>query len=239
MLSVFPRSWPRLGPALLQAHSLARRAKSSQEAKSALIILAPGAEEMEFTISADVLRRAKVTGIRTYNNYYILFIYFIILINVTVAGLSDCEPVKCSRGVVIVPDTSLEQAVAQGSYDAVVLPGGLAGNKALMNSKAVGDVLRCQESQGGLIAAICAAPTTLGKHGIALGKSLTSHPDMKPQLEDKYCYVDDKIVVQDGNIITSRGPGTTFDFALKITEQLAGIEVAQKVAKEMLFTFKS
>ncbi|KAH8290509.1 hypothetical protein KR054_003716 [Drosophila jambulina] len=220
MLTVLRRSNACLGPAQLQAHLLAlMRTKSSQEGKSSFIILAPGAEEMEFTISADVLRRAKI--------------------NVTVAGLSDCEPVKCSRGVVVVPDTSLEQAVAQGSYDAVVLPGGLAGNKALMNSQAVGDLLRCQESKGGLIAAICAAPTTLGKHGIALGKSLTSHPDMKPQLVDKYCYIDDQIVFQDGNILTSRGPGTTFDFALKITEQLVGTEVAQKVAKEMLFTFKS
>lgn len=51
-------------------------------------------------------------------------------------------------------------------------------------------------------------------------------------------YIDDKTVVQDGNIITSRGPGTTFDFALKITEQLVGAEVAKEVAKAMLWTYK-
>ncbi|XP_017129712.1 protein DJ-1alpha [Drosophila elegans] len=199
--------------------NLLARYKSTDDAKTALIILAPGAEEMEFTISADVLRRGKI--------------------NVTVAGLHDCEAVKCSRSVVIVPDTSLELALTQGCYDVVVLPGGLAGNKALMNSSAVGELLRCQESKGGLIAAICAAPTALAKHGIGKGKSITSHPDLKLQLKDHYCYIDDETVVQDGNLITSRGPGTSFDFALKITEQLSGVEVAKEVAKAMLWTYKS
>jgi len=45
-------------------------------------------------------------------------------------------------------------------------------------------------------------------------------------------------VVQDKNIITSRGPGTSFDFALKITQELAGVEVAKEVAKAMLWTYK-
>ncbi|EDV98159.1 GH22956 [Drosophila grimshawi] len=185
--------------------------------KSALIILAPGAEEMEFTIAADVLRRAGIT--------------------VTVAGLTGSEPVKGSRDIYIVPDKSLKQAVDAQPYDVVVLPGGLGGSNAMCDSQAIGDLLRAQESAGRLIAAICAAPTALAKHGIATGKSLTSYPAMKPQLIDKYCYVDDKNVVQDGNLITSRGPGTAFEFALKISEQLAGAEKAKEVAKGLLLTF--
>ncbi|XP_030554126.1 protein dj-1beta [Drosophila novamexicana] len=189
----------------------------SSMTKSALIILAPGAEEMEFTIAADVLRRAGV--------------------NVTVAGLNGSEPVKCSRDVVIVPDKSLEEALADEPYDVVVLPGGLGGSNAMGDSKAIGELLRSQESAGRLIAAICAAPTALAKHGIATGKTLTSYPAMKPQLVDKYCYVDDANVVQDGNLITSRGPGTAYEFALKISEQLAGTAKAQEVAKGMLLNF--
>ncbi|XP_017053896.1 protein DJ-1alpha [Drosophila ficusphila] len=216
MISMLRKSLVTMG---LQMHSnLLARFKSNQEAKTALIILAPGAEEMEFTISADVLRRGNI--------------------NVTVAGLDGCEPVKCSRSVVIVPDTSLEEALTKENYDVVVLPGGLAGNKALMNSTAVGDLLRCQDSKAGLIAAICAAPTALAKHGIGKGKSITSHPDLKSQLKDNYCYIDDEAVVQDGNLITSRGPGTSFDFALKIIEQLVGVETAIKVAKPMLWPYK-
>ncbi|XP_030387095.1 protein dj-1beta [Scaptodrosophila lebanonensis] len=184
--------------------------------KTALIILAPGAEEMEFTIAADVLRRAGIA--------------------VTVAGLNGPDPVKCSRDIVILPDTSLETAVAQ-KYDVVVLPGGLGGSKAMADSQIVGELLRAQEGDGRFIAAICAAPTALAAHGIACGKTLTSYPAMKKQLEDKYSYVDDKNVVQDGNLITSRGPGTAYDFALKISEQLVGAEKVQEVAKGMLLTY--
>ena len=74
-------------------------------AKKALVILAPGAEEMETVISVDVLRRAKI--------------------DVTLAGLDGNEPVECSRSVKIVPDVSLDEAVDRGPFDVVLLPGGL------------------------------------------------------------------------------------------------------------------
>ena len=77
--------------------------------KKALLILAPGAEEMETVITADVLRRAKV--------------------EVIIAGLDSAEPVECSRGVKILPDSSLDSAAERGPYDLVVLPGGLGGRK--------------------------------------------------------------------------------------------------------------
>ncbi|XP_037813981.1 protein dj-1beta-like [Lucilia sericata] len=181
--------------------------------KTALIILAPGAEEMEFVISADVLRRAGV--------------------KVTVAGLSGTEPVKCSRDVVILPDTSLE-ASKSNKYDVVILPGGLGGSKAMAESAVVGEILKQQESEGRIVAAICAAPTALAAHSICQGKSLTSYPSVKSQLETIYKYIDDQTVVQDGNLITSRGPGTAFEFGLKIAEVLAGSDKAAEVAKGML-----
>ncbi|KMZ06927.1 protein dj-1beta [Drosophila simulans] len=190
--------------------------KFTKMSKSALVILAPGAEEMEFIIAADVLRRA---GIK-----------------VTVAGLNGGEAVKCSRDVQILPDTSLDQ-VASVKFDVVVLPGGLGGSNAMGESSLVGDLLRSQESAGGLIAAICAAPTVLAKHGVASGKSLTSYPSMKPQLVDNYSYVDDKTVVKDGNLITSRGPGTAYEFALRIAEELAGKDKVQEVAKGLLVAY--
>lgn len=92
---------------------------------------------------------------------------------------------KCSRDILIVPDTPLSK-VASEKFDVVVLPGGLGGSNAMGDSSAVGELLKNQEASGGLIAAICAAPTVLAKHGIASGKSLTSYPSMKAQLVDKY-----------------------------------------------------
>lgn len=120
----------------------------------------------------------------------------------------------------------------------LVLPGGLGGAKALANSKEVGELLKQQESNGGYIAAICAAPTALRAHQIGFGKSLTSYPSVKECLVEggKYIYKEDRVVV-DGKLITSRGPGTAFDFALNIVEQLQGKEKAAEVAKAMLLEY--
>uniref|UniRef100_A0A0K8TQW7 Putative transcriptional regulator dj-1 n=1 Tax=Tabanus bromius TaxID=304241 RepID=A0A0K8TQW7_TABBR len=181
--------------------------------KSALVILAPGAEEMEFVISADVLRRAGIS--------------------VTVAGLKGADDVKCSRDIVIKPDATFE-SVAQKQFDVVVMPGGLGGSNAMAESSAFGEFLKKQEASGKLIAAICAAPIALAAHGVCVGKSLTSYPSVKDKLADKYKYVDDKKVVQDGQLITSRGPGTAFDFALEVSKALVGEQKANEVAKAML-----
>jgi len=156
-------------------------------------------------------------------------------VNVTVAGLLNTESTKCSRDVVVVPDRSLAD-VAKDSFDAVVLPGGLGGSEALAKSSVVGEILRNHESGGKLIAAICAAPTALLAHKIGLGKSITSYPSVKDKLVADYKYVDDQIVVQDGQLITSRGPATAFAFALKIAENLVGAEKADTVSKGCLFT---
>ena len=128
-------------------------------AKKALVILSPGAEEMETVISVDVLRRAKI--------------------EVTLAGLESSDPVECSRSVKIVPDMSLENAMKQGPYNVIVLPGGLGGAKCLSESLKVKELLAQQERNNGFVAAVCAAPSALLCHGIATGKTITSHPVVK------------------------------------------------------------
>ncbi|XP_071805703.1 Parkinson disease protein 7 homolog [Asterias amurensis] len=182
---------------------------------SALLILASGAEEMETVIPADVLRRGKI--------------------DVTIAGLMGTAPVTCSRNVVIVPDKSLEEAEKKGLYDVVILPGGGEGAKNLAESSKVGEILRAHESAGKIIAAICAAPTALLSHGIAKGKTLTSHPAVKEKMEadGTYKYSEDS-VVKDGTLITSRGPGTAFNFALALVEELKGKEVAESLVSPMI-----
>lgn len=73
-------------------------------------------------------------------------------------------------------------------------------------------------------------------HGIAEGKNVTSYPAMKKDMEDgKYNYKEEDVVV-DGNVITSRGPGTAFKFALKLVDLLIGKEKASEVAKGMLLS---
>lgn len=185
--------------------------------KHAVVILANGAEEMEFVICVDVLRRAGI--------------------NTTVASLlgtgGSITPVKCSREIVILPDTTLDQ-IDKDAVDCIVLPGGLDGSKAMAESALVGDILKHLEKKRKYIAAICAAPTVLLKHGIGMGKRITSYPYFKKQLEEKYQYDDENLVVQDEKLITSRGPYTAFAFALKIAEELVGEVKTKQVANGML-----
>ena len=180
--------------------------------KRALLLLADDAEEMEAVISIDVMRRAKI--------------------DVTVAGLS-LENVNCSRGVVIKPDKSVLDVKDQ-IFDIVVLPGGLGGSKKLAESAEVKEILSNHNKVGNYIAAICAAPTALAAHDIAKGKRITSYPSLQSQLEKDYAY-SDKRVVQDGNIITSRGPGTAFEFALTIVGCLTNQQIVEQLKQEMLF----
>ncbi|KAH9507302.1 Protein dj-1beta [Bulinus truncatus] len=178
---------------------------------SSLIFLAEGAEEIELVVTADVLRRAGF--------------------EVVIAGLSGEGPVKCSRNVHLVPDKSLKEALSK-HYDVLICPGGAQGSENLCKSKEVGAALQDQEKRGGYIAAICAAPTALVAHNIAKGKKLTSYPGMADKFKD-YKYLEDRVVV-DGKLITSRGPGTSFEFALAIVEQLEGKDKAQSQMKSLL-----
>ncbi|XP_050413027.1 Parkinson disease protein 7 homolog [Patella vulgata] len=181
---------------------------------TALVILCDGAEEMETVIIVDVLRRGAI--------------------DVTLAGLTGGDPVLCSRNVRIVPDKSLEEASKDGPYDIIVCPGGAKGAKNLCESGVVGKLLQAQESNGRYIAAVCAGPTALLTHGIGKGKSLTSHPSVKDQLmAEGYQYSEER-VVQDDKLITSRGPGTCFEFALKIVEAIHSADVAKSLVEPML-----
>lgn len=182
-------------------------------AKTALIILAEGAEEMETVIPVDVLRRAGI--------------------EVTIAGLLDKNAVECSRKVSIVPDKALFE-VADNKFDVVILPGGLKGANSLAESDEVGAVLRAHYESGRYIAAICAAPIALKSHGIAPGILLTSHPSVKSKLlEGGYKYSEDRVVTTN-RIVSSRGPGTALEFALKLVEVLVGTEKVKDVAAPMI-----
>lgn len=182
------------------------------EKPSALVLLAEGAEEMEAVISIDVMRRGGI--------------------HVTVAGVDGPDAVRCSRDVVITPDAALD--CVDGEFDVVVLPGGAGGAQRLAKSALVGEVLRKQEQRDGLVAAICAAPIALKAHGVFKNRQLTSHPSVKSMLEDWGDYTDHPVAA-DGNLITSRGPGTAFAFALRIVGTLTDAERMVEVRAPMMF----
>src|SRR3989338_5801356 len=163
-----------------------------------LVPLAQGCEEIEAVTVIDILRRAGIT--------------------VVGAGL-DNQPVRASRGVVLVPDTTLD-AVLNDDFDMIVLPGGQPGTDHLKADARVIKLVRQMAQQGKYVAAICAAPSVLASAGLLDGKRATSYPtclDDFPNID-----VQTSAVVEDGNLITSRGPGTAMDFALTLVERLVG-----------------
>ena len=179
---------------------------------TALVLLAEGAEEMETVISIDVLRRGRI--------------------DVTVAGIDGPDPVRCSRGVVITPDVAL--AEVNGAFDVIVLPGGAEGAKRLAQSAKVGELLREQEQSGRWAAAICAAAIALPAHGVFRDRKLTSHPSVKSMVETWGEYSEHSVVA-DRNLITSRGPGTAFAFALRIVGTLTDAQRMVQVRAPMMF----
>lgn len=165
-----------------------------------LVPLAPGCEEIEAVTIIDLLRRAGI--------------------EVVTAGL-DALPVRASRGVVLVPDTTLDQALGR-DYDMVVLPGGQPGTDNLDREPRIRELLLKMANNGKFTAAICAAPKVLANAGLLQGRRATSFPNAisAASLADiDYC---EEPVVEDGTVITSRGPGTAMDFALTLIERLAG-----------------
>jgi protein DJ-1 len=175
--------------------------------KTALVLLASGAEEIEVSIIVDVLRRGGV--------------------KVTLAGVSGSGAVICSRGLRVLPDVALGDVA--GSFDAVVLPGGAQGAENLGNSPLVGRHLKTQWQRGRIVAAVCAAPLALLRHEIGLGQTVTSHPSVADSLRGAYTFSTDR-VVESGFLITSQGPGTCFEFTLKLLRRLRGAEVEREVA---------
>ncbi|HEY5602331.1 MAG TPA: DJ-1 family glyoxalase III [Gammaproteobacteria bacterium] len=165
---------------------------------SVLVPLAQGCEELEAVTIIDLLRRAGI--------------------DVVTASL-DSEPIRASRGTVLIADQILDQALQQ-SFDMVVLPGGLPGADHLNTDPRILKLLAKMADMNQFIAAICAAPKVLATAGLLSGKRATAFPGVLEKLSLPDTDIVKDPVVIDGNVITSRGPGTAMDFALQLIELL-------------------
>jgi protein deglycase len=173
----------------------------------ALVPLADGFEEVEAVTVIDLLRRGGV--------------------EVVSAGLAP-GPVTGSHGLTIAPDASLDTVFEQ-DFDMVVLPGGMPGAKHLAADARVIALLKRMAGAGRTTAAICAAPSVLAKAGLLANKRATSYPGfLKPDSAPGLA-LSVEAVVEDGEVITSRGPGTAMDFALALLERLEGKGTRQSV----------
>jgi 4-methyl-5(b-hydroxyethyl)-thiazole monophosphate biosynthesis len=179
--------------------------------KSVLVPVADGSEEIEAVTLIDVLRRAEA--------------------DVTVASVNNLQ-ITASRGVKLVADCGIE-ACADRLFDLVVLPGGMPGAEHLRDSSVLIQILDRQRSRGALYGAICASPAVvLEPHGFLQGRQATAHPAFVDRLKDSSSAR--LRVVVDGNCVTSRGPGTAMEFALKLVELLFGKAKRDEVAAPMV-----
>ncbi|MCG6941208.1 MAG: DJ-1/PfpI family protein [Thiohalocapsa sp.] len=177
-----------------------------------LVPLAQGCEEVEAVTIIDLLRRAGI--------------------EVVTAGL-DATPVQASRGTVLVPDTTLD-AVAEDTFDMVALPGGQPGANNLNADPRLAAIVSRQATQGRWCAAICAAPLMLADLGLLDGRQATSFPGALDTAKHPEIRLSEDAVVTDGNLVTSRGPGTAMDFALQLIELLVGRERRDEVESKLM-----
>jgi protein deglycase len=212
-------------PAALRPVAGAARPARALSASSAaparprvLVPIATGSEEMETACIVDVLRRAGC--------------------EVTLASCEDISTVSMSRGMLFSADTLLSSLRPDSEWECIALPGGMPGAAALAACTPLTAFLRAHAAQGRLVAAMCAAPVVvLQPLGLLDGVHATAHPAFsdKLPLQDS---VEGRVVL-DGNVVTSRGPGTAIEFSLALAQLLCGSEMAASVAGPLLLQPRS
>jgi len=179
----------------------------------AMILLAPGFEDLEAVTVLDLLRRAKF--------------------QVAIISLREDE-VTGARGTQIITDGNLSLIDKKRVFDLIVLPGGQPGADNLAADPRVISLIKAQAAAGRWVAALCAAPKVLAKAGLTQGKRITHFPGALSPSEQQGATITDNPVEVDGKLITGRSPGAAIDFALMLIEQLDGVELRQKVEADLV-----
>ncbi len=166
------------------------------------IFLDNGFEEIEAITTIDLLRRANI--------------------ELTTVSVSGNELVMGAHNISVKADKLFDQ-LNFADAEMLILPGGAT---KLHECQPLCELLIEHNNQDKLIAAICAAPSVLGRLGILHGKQATCYPGFEEYLGESYV---DGLVVESKNIITAKGPGLSSDFAFCIIEKTVGPEIADQV----------
>ncbi|MGN1393557.1 MAG: DJ-1 family glyoxalase III [Succinivibrionaceae bacterium] len=182
----------------------------------ALLVLSPGAEDIESITVVDILHRGGV--------------------EITIGAITTDYnlDIKCAHGTIIKADALLKD-IDTNVFDVIVIPGGLQGAMNCRDSRLLGNILRQQRMAGGIIAAICASPGfVLTAHGILdADVPATGYPGTTNEIIN---YVDAPVVADPVHrVITAQGPAYSADFAFTILKALEGEEKTHKVATDMLY----
>ena len=172
------------------------------------LFLIDGFEETEALCTVDILRRADI--------------------DVTTVSLGAGKRLAGKSRITVEADAMFGDILSK-EFDMLVIPGGTI---AYTEHEGLLKLVKEQDGKGLKLAAICAAPAVFAKLGLLKGRRAVIYPGMENWLEGSLACSD--IVVTDGNITTSKGPGTTVYFALRLVGELAGHETADSVADKFI-----
>lgn len=173
-----------------------------------LELLADGNETIELLTVVDYLRRADI--------------------KIDMVSTTGDINLRTSHGIKYQADYRLED-IDPNDYDGVYIPGGTEGAESLRDNEKVIEIVKNFNKKGKLIAAICAGPIVLDKAGVLEDKKATSFPTIKEELNNVGEYIEDELVVTDGNITTSRGAALTNYLALRLIEIIKGEDSKEEV----------
>ena len=169
------------------------------------VFLAQGFEEIEALAVVDILRRAEL--------------------EVKTVGVTG-EIVGGSHGIVVACDT-VEGVIDPSAAELIVLPGGIPGTLNLEASPIVRACVEYCVETGGLVAAICAAPSILGHMGLLKGRRAVCFPGFEQELAGAEMGTE-PVCAQEG-LVTARGAGVAVEFALALIKKFCGNEKAEQI----------
>lgn len=178
-----------------------------------VIAIANGFEEIEAVSIIDVLRRAQIA--------------------VTIAAVETKQLIG-THNIKIEADCMINE-IDSKDFDMVILPGGLPNAFTLADSHEVQKLVKELKNADKYVTAICAAPYALHKADV-LNENFTCYPSFEQKIRTNG-YHENKNVVLDGKVITSRGPATAMEFALELVKVLKGEESFTNLKNELLANF--
>ena len=190
--------------------------------KKVLILLSNGFEVMEAACFTEVFGWASIYGDIHFEQLSV--------------GLRS--PIRTTFGFDVLPERLLDE-INPDEFDALVIPGGFgdAGFYEEALSEPFFDVIRSFNRREAMIAAVCVSSLSLGAAGVLRGRRATVYHQTggkrKAELESHGANFVDEPLVIDGNLLTSTGPGTAVEIALKLLEILSTPDFAQEIRERM------
>ena len=173
-----------------------------------LALIFDGFEELEATAPFALLRRAKVS--------------------LTIC--SERNEVIGSHKLHYTDITPINE-IDYKAYDALLIPGG-AHWKFLETSSLVHEIIKYYMKNNRIVAAICAAPTIIGKLGLLKNRKYTCFTSMNEDFEG--IFTNDPVTI-DGNLITAKSAAASIDFAYEIINKLLGENKLKELQEQIYY----